>query len=211
MTPPAHDHPTTSTTESIISSSFQYVMKHGLKDLSLRSLSSGIDTSARMLLHYFGSAKGLFDQITQEFVRQEMERASKMTEKALKHENPLQEFLECYVNALVKPRGLGLASTIFEIYGTSILGNKLAKESLEVLLQHWLVQVDSILKHQSLPSSRERQTMIIAAANGFVLDQLATGDRQRVTAAMQAFVGEVLNQTVPYIRNLSNQNKESMQ
>jgi AcrR family transcriptional regulator len=181
---------------SIVKAGVQYILKHGLKDVTLRNLSTGIDTSARMLVHYFGNSLSLFDQICAEFMSQEKARATKLADAAILNPEPLRFFALGYLDALVRPRSLGLVNTIFEIYGTSIAGNKTAKKNLNELCEHWLLEVDRVIQEESLPSSREMQTMVMAFMNGTVFDLIATGDRGRVIASVDVFVASLLIQTV---------------
>jgi len=157
-----------------------------------------------MLVHYFGSSKGLFDRIINEFVRREMTRATALTDKALQQENSLLAFVEAYVTALVRPQASGLVGTLFEVYGITILGSDVAKDSLDTLLSHWLLQIDRVLKKQELDSTLQLQTVVMAACNGFVLDQLATSQKERIKLSIEAFV---TNCVASNSRQLANANK----
>src|SRR5947207_7629509 len=43
-----------------------YFLRHGVANLSLRPLAAAVGTSARMLLHYFGSKEGLTAEVMEQ-------------------------------------------------------------------------------------------------------------------------------------------------
>ena len=45
---------------------FRYFLQHGVANLSLRPLAAAVGTSARMLLHYFGSKEALIAEVMEQ-------------------------------------------------------------------------------------------------------------------------------------------------
>src|SRR3954447_25927128 len=45
---------------------FRYFLRHGVANLSLRPLAAAVGTSARMLLHYFGSREALIAEVMEQ-------------------------------------------------------------------------------------------------------------------------------------------------
>src|SRR6476659_3933702 len=52
--------------ERLLEAAIDYVVGHGLTDLSLRKLAAELGTSHRMLIHHFGSREGLWVAIVRE-------------------------------------------------------------------------------------------------------------------------------------------------
>src|SRR5262249_51593941 len=57
--------------EVLLARALQYVLVHGLEDLSLRPLASALGTSARMLVYHFGSREDLLRALVMRLRRQE--------------------------------------------------------------------------------------------------------------------------------------------
>src|SRR5881275_1356103 len=49
--------------ESLLDGAIEYVVQHGLADVSLRTLAAALGTSHRMLIHHFGSKERLWVEI----------------------------------------------------------------------------------------------------------------------------------------------------
>src|ERR1043166_6137946 len=51
------------TRDRLLQSCLTYFLRHGVANLSLRPLAAAVGTSARMLLHYFGSKEALIAEV----------------------------------------------------------------------------------------------------------------------------------------------------
>src|SRR3954451_20804173 len=58
--------------ERLLEAAIDYVVDHGLTDLSLRRLATELGTSHRMLIHHFGSRDGLWVAIIREVERRQL-------------------------------------------------------------------------------------------------------------------------------------------
>src|SRR4051794_30471780 len=59
--------------QRLLEAAIDYVVGHGLTDLSLRRLAAELGTSHRMLIHHFGSREGLWVAIVREVERRQLE------------------------------------------------------------------------------------------------------------------------------------------
>lgn len=166
--------------EELLERAYRYALEHGVADLSLRPLAAAIGSSPRVLLFLFGSKDGLVQALLARARRDEL------------------ELLE-----LARPAGAGerdLAGTAAELW------EWLAAEEHRGLLKLWVEgYARSLIEAQGGPwagfaratvvdwlevlgevteDSAER-TLILAVLRGALLDLLATGDLERVGAAVQ--------------------------
>ncbi|HUQ56141.1 TetR/AcrR family transcriptional regulator [Lentzea sp.] len=169
----------------LLEAAYRYVLTHGLADVSLRPLAAAIGSSTRVLFYLFGSKDGL--------VRALLARA-RADELALladigagpgvvlrlwewlstpAHRPLLTLWLEAYARSLVEPDGAwaGFAKATVEDW-------------LEVLEAS---QAEDVRETAAGLSERTRD---LALLRGALLDLLATGDGERVTAAVRASFAE---------------------
>jgi len=150
----------------------EYVLEHGLADLSLRPLAKALDTSPRMLLYDFGSKERLIHEILAEIRRRERSMLDADVHtlddvwrwiSATERSPFLRMFFESYVAALGRNEA-----------------QPFVLDWLAYLQEHWTPPVDTA-----------SATLMIAVVRGLLLDLLATGDRSRTDAASRRF-GELL-------------------
>ena len=146
----------------------EYVLEHGLADLSLRPLAKALGTSPRMLLYDFGSKDRLIHEILAEIRR---------------HETTL---LEAEVHTLddvwrwiSAPEREPFLRLFFEIYVDA-----LGRDEAQPLVRDWLSYLQ---ERWTPPVDAATATLMIAVVRGLLLDRLATGDRARTNDAFVRF------------------------
>ena len=152
----------------VLARAADYVLEHGLAELSLRPLARALGTSPRMLLYDFGSKEQLIDEVLAQIRRREetlLEADVRTLEdvwrwiSAPQREPFLRLFFEVYVGAL------GRAEAV-----------PFVRDWLEFLRTRWRPPVDDATA-----------TLIVAVVRGLLLDRLATGDHDRTDAALRRF------------------------
>jgi AcrR family transcriptional regulator len=150
----------------------EYVLEHGLADLSLRPLAKALDTSPRMLLYDFGSKERLVHEILAEIRRRE------------------RSMLDADVHTLddvwrwiSAPERTPFLRLFFETYVAA-----LGRNEAQPFVLDWLAYLQ---EHWTPPVDTASATLMIAVVRGLLLDLLATGDRSRTDAAFRRF-GELL-------------------
>ncbi|MBP2478944.1 AcrR family transcriptional regulator [Crossiella equi] len=174
--------------QELLELAYDYALRSGLSELSLRPLAGAIGSSPRVLLYLFGSKEGL--------IRALLARARE-EELAL-------------IRRLGGSSG-GLAEVARELWGW------LAEESHRALLTLWVESYARSLTDPAGPwggfaretvadwldllagaqppeerdseDGRARRSLVLAVLRGALLDLLATGDRDRVTAAVERQLG----------------------
>ena len=136
-----------------------YVLTHGMADLSLRPLAKALKTNARMLVYHFGSRE--------ELMRQILEGLREREDARIQARPALRLIFELYALALRDPEGY-----------TGVLNDPLAY--WRKLAGRADGQANAIREN-----SGAEATLLLAATRGLLFDLCATEDRRRVSRAMK--------------------------
>jgi AcrR family transcriptional regulator len=168
----------------LLDSAYRYVLRHGLGELSLRPLAAAIGSSPRVLLYLFGSKEGL--------IRALLARA-RTDELALVRRAPVGDLAEVTVQVwswLADPEHRALLALWAEAYARSLIEPDGAWAGFAAdTVRDWLDVLAVAQPDPHSPAATAERTMILAVLRGAVLDLLATGDRDRTTAAVRLSVG----------------------
>jgi AcrR family transcriptional regulator len=166
--------------EELLERAYRYAIEHGVADISLRPLAAAVGSSPRVLLFLFGSKAGLVQALLERARRDELEllelaRGTRAGERDLAGTAAeLWEWL-----AAEEHRGLlklwveGYARSLIEAQGGPWAGFARAT------VVDWLEVLGEVTED---PAER---TLMLAVLRGALLDLLATGDLERVGAAVQ--------------------------
>lgn len=164
---------------------YAHVLERGLAGMSLRPLAEAIGSSAGVLLFCFGSKEGL--------VRAVLDRA-RQDELALLAPagaggGDLAEVAARTWRWLVAPEHEGLLRLWVETYGQSLVEpggpwGGFARQTVD----DWLgvLAAAQPARHRRTGAGAAERTLVLAVLRGAMLDLLATGDRARTTAAVDA-------------------------
>lgn len=162
------------------------MQERGLAGMSLRPLASEIGSSPRVLLFLFGSKDGLIRALlararADELVLVERVRAS--------GEDRLEAVARHVWRWLAADENRGLLTFWVEGYGRSLIDPDgpwagFARDSVDVWLD-LLAGYQPAAERDTAAGLAER-TRVLAVLRGAFLDLLATGDRERTTAAVEA-------------------------
>jgi AcrR family transcriptional regulator len=167
--------------DELLELAYGYALEHGVSDLSLRPLAAAVGSSPRVLLFLFGSKAGLVQALLARAREDELtllDRARRMAAQppetgdpiavtaevwawlaAEEHRSLLKLWVEGYARSLIEPDGPwgGFAAAA-------------VADWLEVL-------------GEATPDTALR-TLLLAVLRGAMLDLLATGEVERVSAAV---------------------------
>jgi AcrR family transcriptional regulator len=166
--------------DELLERAYRYALEHGVVDLSLRPLAAAVGSSPRVLLFLFGSKAGLIQALLARARRDELElldraRATGGADRDLagtaaelwawlaaeEHRGLLKLWVEGYARSLIDPDGrpwMGFA---------------------RATVDDWLALLGE------LTGDAAECTLILAVLRGAMLDLLATGDLERVSAAVE--------------------------
>jgi AcrR family transcriptional regulator len=167
--------------EELLDNAYDYVLEHGLTDLSLRPLAQAIGSSPRVLLYLFESKDGLVRELLARARRDELAALAGIEGEGLEaiaatlwrwlsaqeHRRLLVLWVEAYGRSLVDPDGPwgGFARQTVEDWLAVLAG----------------AQPAAVRRTKAGEAERTRA---LALLRGGLLDLLATGDGRRVTIAV---------------------------
>jgi AcrR family transcriptional regulator len=173
--------------QRLLEAAIDYVVGHGLTDLSLRRLAAELGTSHRMLIHHFGSREGLWVAIVREVERRQLEAIGDIVpDPTASYADAMRAWWRHISDPSLWPN----ERLFFEIYGQALQGRSHAGELLEGIVDSWLGPVTEMgeamgMSHDTAEASAR---LGIAVTRGLLLDLLATGDRVRVDAAVEHWI-----------------------
>jgi AcrR family transcriptional regulator len=187
-TRPSSPRPSSPRQEELLERAYHYVLEHGLADLSLRPLAAAIGTSPRVLLFLFGSKDGLVRALLARARADELSYLD--AERASAHDDladvvaatwrwlaaePVRPLLtlwtEAYARSLVEPGGPW----------SSFASQSVADWLAVLAAAQPAAEADD-------PELAAERTLALAVLRGCLLDLLATGNTDRVTAAVACYL-----------------------
>jgi AcrR family transcriptional regulator len=165
----------------LLEAMLQYLLAHGLSDLSLRPLARAVGSSPRVLLYYFGSKERLVAQVLREFRRRQQTLLDRTPETA-SFEDSCREIWR----AMSSPESESLFRLFFEACGLALRRPRQFEEFRLTAVEDWLAYVADPLCQDGCgrEQSRAFATLVLDGFRGFMLDLCVTGERERVNRAV---------------------------
>jgi AcrR family transcriptional regulator len=169
---------------------YAYSLTHGLADLSLRPLATAIGSSPRVLLFLFGSKDGLIRALLARSRSDELELLRQINSRYA--DAPGLEVIarELWTWLAAKERR-PLLTLWTEAYGRSLVApDGPWADYARSTVDDWLELLATAQPKRERATSRgeARRTGVLAMLRGALLDLLATGDTDRVTAAVEDYL-----------------------
>jgi AcrR family transcriptional regulator len=158
-----------------------YVLSHGVANLSLRPLAKALRTNARMLVYHFGSREGLMREILAG-LREREDARIRAWFKTGKGPRVLPQFLRWYWQRLSAPRARPAARLLFELYALALRDPQAYPGVLTDPLLYW--QNLGPMPRTTSNVEAAEATLLLATTRGLLLDLCATEDQTRVKQAM---------------------------
>jgi AcrR family transcriptional regulator len=163
-----------------------YFLRHGVANLSLRPLAAAVGTSARMLLHYFGSKEALITEVMGQ-VQARLQAAFQdlaANHGAADRENLLQDFWD----VLSARRNQPALRLLFEVQMLALQNPKRYRRYLTRTSTSWRALIERALP--SRQKSAVSATLYTAVIDGLLLELLSTGDLKRTSRALALFTDQ---------------------
>jgi AcrR family transcriptional regulator len=162
----------------------RYLLEHGVANASLRPMAAALGTSARILMFHFKSKEGLLQEVMQE-LNLRLQRSLEALMRAHPQPGrvaPLKRFWQWATREQNLPYLRLLYETqIIALQNPAHYGAYLQRASAA-----WQrIAFDSM--SESLRST-SLATLCIAVFDGLMLELMATGDRRRLTRALDEFI-----------------------
>jgi AcrR family transcriptional regulator len=173
--------------EELLERAYEYVLEHGLAEMSLRPLAAAIGSSPRVLLFLFGSKDGLVRALLARARADELAFIEQM--RVQKPDADLAMIVWTTWQWLVDERHRPLLALWLEAYAHSLAEPDgpwagFAAQTVEDWLA-LLAAAQSADRRRSKAGTAER-TLGLCVLRGALIDLLATGDVKRNTAAIEA-------------------------
>ena len=164
-----------------------YVMGHGVAELSLRPLAKAVGSSPRVLLYYYGSKEELLVKALARM--RERQRESYERIKAANFATP-GEACRVIWKQMSAPASEPLFRMFFESYAMALRRPRQYADFLRTAIDDWLgfLAPPLIRKGYAKEDARAYATVVIAGFRGFMLDYCASKDRKRVDLAVELWV-----------------------
>lgn len=165
----------------------EYIVDHGLTGLSLRPLAKAIGSSPRVLLYYFGSKESLIAQVFAHLRGRQQAAIAHLNEQTYVHPT---DACRAGWAMMSSPQFLPVYTLFFETYAYALRNRKQHEQFLRHAIEDWLRFIETPALAAGAPTKQARRyaTIVLAGFRGFVMDLCATGDRERVDAAVSEWL-----------------------
>lgn len=166
--------------EELLERAYGYALEHGVADMSLRPLAAAVGSSPRVLLFLFGSKAGLVQALLARARRDELALLDRARAAGAAGRDLVGIAAELWTwLSAVEHRGL--LKLWVEGYARSLID---ADEGpwagfARATVADWLELLGEV------PGDATERTLILAVLRGALLDLLATGELERVSAAVE--------------------------
>jgi AcrR family transcriptional regulator len=169
--------------QELLAAAYQYVLRNGLADMSLRPLAKEIGSSPRVLLFLFGSKEELIKALLARARGEELAYLAALGERRALAVTGREVW-----SWLAAPSHRALLGLWVEGYARSLLGDPgpwagFGRDTVADWLD-LLAGCQPVARKDTLEGAAER-TLLLAVLRGALLDLLATGDTDRVTRAVE--------------------------
>lgn len=170
--------------ERLLNESLAYFLKHGVANLSLRPLAAAAGTSARMLVHHFGSKEELIAAVMEQ-VRARLQHSFEPLAARASKSKPGQILLDFW-KLMTSRKYRPYLRLLFEVQILAIQNPKRYERYLTDTSATWI-----LLLQRALPPGGHNittATLCLAVVDGLLLEYLSTGDLRRTSKAVELFL-----------------------
>jgi AcrR family transcriptional regulator len=167
----------------LLAAATEYVLDHGIGDLSLRPIASALGVTHATLLRHFSSKDELLLQVVAKIHVDFMARLD--SDDYLRSAPSTYELGQRLWRWLCEPREQRQFVLLFELVGRA--AREPARDVNQAVINDWLAPLKQSLARDgwSPRESTARATLLLANVRGLQLDLLMSGDRSRVDRAFE--------------------------
>ena len=172
--------------EILVEKCLLYFLKHGIANLSLRPLAAEIGTSARMLVHHFGSKQHLIATVMGR-VRDRLQQILNDLCTGTKPGTPavMLEFWKQITTNENRP----YLRLLLEVQVLAIANPRPYRAYLAATSSTWLDVIEDALGPGR--NRRTTATLCTAVIDGLLLELFSTGDLRRTSRALRVFTASI--------------------
>jgi AcrR family transcriptional regulator len=171
------------TRDRLLQDCLKYFLRHGVANLSLRPLAAAAGTSARMLLHYFGSKEALVAQVMGQMQKRLQDEFKELL--ASRPDEPRSNPLPRFWKILSRKRNQPSLRLLFEVQMLALQNPRRYRRYLTRTSVTWRGLIE-----EALPAKQRNAvnaTLHNAVIDGLLLELLSTGDLHRTSRALTLF------------------------
>jgi AcrR family transcriptional regulator len=172
----------------LLAAATEYVLDHGIGDMSLRDMARALGVTHATLLRHFSSKEDLLLQviakIRSDFAHQLADDDQRRSARSA------SELLRATWIRLCEPAEQRQFVLLFELVGRATREGGRVAELAQSTIDDWLnVVSEQLTRSGSLPAEANTlATLLLAQVRGLQLDLLLTGDRTRADRAIEALL-----------------------
>ncbi|GAA3227278.1 TetR family transcriptional regulator [Oerskovia jenensis] len=172
----------------LVAGALDHLQNTGLSGFTLRSLAPHLGTSARMLVHYFGTRDALLEAVLVEHRRRTIAALD-----AVADTDPRVVARSAWAG-MTDPAHTGHLTLMLQVLTTSLEEGSPHREIAQDAVTAWVVHVERLLvgTGRTPDAARVDATLLTSGFKGLLLDRLVTGDLSRTDAAAQRLVDLLL-------------------
>jgi len=171
------------TRDRLLQDCLTYFLQHGVANLSLRPLAAAVGTSARMVLHYFGSKEGLIAEVMEQ-VQARLQNGFQALRDS-KNGRPGKDLVLRFWRVLSSRDNQPFLRLLFEVQMLALQNPGRYRRYLSRTSSSWRRLIERALPAKD--KSAAIATLYNAVIDGLLLELLATGDLRRTSRALQLF------------------------
>jgi len=163
-----------------------YVAANGLTDLQLRPLATAVASSPRVLLYYFASKEELILAI----LRQAADRQRALFDCLPTNTESYAETVRAAWAIMSDSKNTAIFRLFFEIYGLALQNRTRFPGFFKRAVDGWLAYLEApaLRDGYARHDARAIATVLLCGYRGFLLDLRATGDRKRISRAIDIWI-----------------------
>lgn len=172
----------------LVSGALEHLQATGLSGFTLRSLAPSLGTSARMLVHYFGTRDALLEAVLVEHRRRMIAALD-----AVPTTDPRITARSAWAG-MTDPAHTGHFTLMLQVLTTALDDSRPHHAIAQDAVTAWVEHVERLLvgSGRSSDAARVDATLLTSGLKGLLLDRLVTGDLERTDAAAQRLVDLLL-------------------
>jgi len=162
-----------------------YAVAQGFSELTWRPVAAAVGVTSNTLVHHFGTKEQMFQAVLQRL----RERLVAATSELLTGPVDLARAARSTWEWTSDPARGQEFRLFFAVYGRALQAPQQFSEFLEQVVSDWMGALCRAQGPDVDPATAARRaTLVIATIRGLLLDLLATGERDRVDDAAEAFL-----------------------
>ena len=179
-----HAHPPRR--EVLLDATIEYMLKHGVADLSLRPLATKVGSKARLLIYHFGSKDALVTE-AMIVVRDRVQKAfAAMVENGRGH--TASQIIRAFWNWTTSKEHERYLRLFFEVHGLALQKPERYGRYLEGAVSTWVEMMTTVLPtRMTLAKRRALATLAVSSVVGLLMDYLSSEDKARSSRALEIF------------------------